>query len=120
MGNFFTKAPIASSPEFAKFVEKTIHENCVVVFSKTYCPHCNTVKTIFDNLRVNYKTIELNRREDGEQIMSVLQEISQKRTVPRVFVNGDCIGGCDDTKALYKSGKLQEKINECSEMKETS
>ncbi|GAB1598459.1 glutaredoxin-like [Argonauta hians] len=113
MGNFIARAPLKGSPEFTKFVEKTVNDNCVVVFSKTYCPHCTTVKTIFDNLDINYKIIELNRRDDGEQILSTLHEMTSKRTVPRVFVNGDCIGGCDDTKALYKSGKLLEIITQC-------
>lgn len=33
--------------------------------------------------------------------------------VPRVFINGDCIGGADDLKNLIKKGKLQEMASQC-------
>jgi hypothetical protein len=34
--------------------------------------------------------------------------------VPRVFVNGTCIGGATETKDLHESGKLYELVLKCS------
>ncbi|KAJ8279104.1 hypothetical protein COCON_G00061700 [Conger conger] len=35
------------------------------------------------------------------------------RTVPRVFINGNCIGGGSDTKELHQQGKLLPLIEQC-------
>lgn len=34
--------------------------------------------------------------------------------VPRVFVNGNCIGGGSDTKRLHQEGKLLPLIEQCA------
>ena len=39
--------------------------------------------------------------------------------VPRVFVNGKCVGGNSETQMLNKSGKLQNLIQECASMPAT-
>ncbi|KAK9511324.1 hypothetical protein O3M35_005898 [Rhynocoris fuscipes] len=74
-------------------------------------------KDVFDKLEKPYKTIELDSRDDGAQIQKVLGEMTGAHTVPRVFVNGECVGGGTDVKSLYDSGKLQEIINHGSEAK---
>lgn len=33
--------------------------------------------------------------------------------VPRVFINGNCIGGASDTKTLHKSGQLLDLVGKC-------
>lgn len=54
-----------------------------------------------------YLAIELNERDDGDEIQSILGEMTGARTVPRVFVNGVCLGGGTDVKKLYENGELQ-------------
>jgi len=39
-------------------------------------------------------------------IQDVLKRMTGARSVPRVFINGKCIGGGDETAALQKKGKL--------------
>jgi glutaredoxin 3 len=34
-------------------------------------------------------------------------KVTGGRTVPRVFINGKCIGGGDDTAKMEKDGKLK-------------
>lgn len=34
--------------------------------------------------------------------------------VPRVFINGNCIGGGSDTKQLHQQGKLVPLIEQCA------
>lgn len=103
---FAALAPLQrSSSEI--FLEDTIAENPVVVFSKTTCPACDKAKSVFDSLGVGYKTVELDRRDDCAELQDNLNRMTGARTVPRVFVDGDCIGGGSDTVSMFKRGSLQ-------------
>lgn len=111
MGN--TVASTAQS----QFVEETIKNNCVTVFSKSYCPSCKVAKRNLDEHGITYKVVELDKRKDGNEIMTVLHAMTQKRTVPRVFVDGQCIGGSEDTQQYLQNGKLFEMLNQCMKSK---
>ncbi|XP_067893819.1 glutaredoxin 2 isoform X2 [Heterodontus francisci] len=89
-------------------------QNCVVIFSKTYCPYCMKTKSIFEEIGANFKVIELDQRKDGNYIQNTLEELTGVRTVPRVFVNGICIGGATDTHKLHSNGKLLPLVSQCS------
>ena len=91
-------------------VNQLIASDLVVIFSKTRCPYCKMAKEIFDDLKRKYTTIELDERDDGDEIQSILGEITGARTVPRVFVKGVCLGGGTDVKKLYETGELQKKF----------
>lgn len=65
---------------------------------------------MFDSLNKAYTAIELDDREDAQEIQDVLAELTGARTVPRVFLNGECLGGGTDVKKLYQSGELQKKF----------
>ncbi|XP_059503770.1 glutaredoxin 2 isoform X1 [Stegostoma tigrinum] len=89
-------------------------QNCVVIFSKSYCPYCMKAKSIFEEIGANFKAIELDHRKDGDHIQNILEELTGVRTVPRVFVNGKCIGGATDTHKLHSNGKLLPLVLRCS------
>ncbi|KAF9562288.1 glutaredoxin [Agrocybe pediades] len=92
-----------------KFVEDTIKENKIAIFSKSWCPYCKRVKKLFSEEYpdVTPKVHELDEMDDiGEAIQKYLYEKTGQRTVPSVFVNNTHIGGCDDTTAKFKSGEL--------------
>ncbi|KAL3274344.1 hypothetical protein HHI36_015742 [Cryptolaemus montrouzieri] len=97
---------ISMSGEKAQAVKELIKSDNVVIFSKTYCPYCKMAKNVFDQLKKSYTAVELDNRDDGDEIQSILAEITGARTVPRVFVNGECLGGGSDVKALYEKGEL--------------
>lgn len=56
--------------------------------------------------------MELDERDDGSAIQDVLLDITGGRSVPRVFIDGEFIGGGDDTDALARSGKLEVMLKE--------
>ncbi|XP_066597901.1 uncharacterized protein [Prorops nasuta] len=93
-----------------ELVKELISSDDIVIFSKTYCPYCKMAKEIFDKLGRKYTAIELDKRDDGDQIQDILGEITGARTVPRVFANGVCLGGGTDVKKLYESGELINKL----------
>ncbi|XP_039292099.1 transcriptional regulatory protein AlgP isoform X4 [Nilaparvata lugens] len=95
-----------------KCVEELIAKDFVVIFSKTRCPACKLAKDIFKELKEKFTAIELDKRHDGDAIMNVLCKMTGARTVPRVFVDGECIGGGSDVQRMYRTGELEELLYE--------
>ncbi|XP_025423275.1 glutaredoxin-2, mitochondrial-like [Sipha flava] len=91
-----------------QFVKDAIAHDPIVLFTKSDCGYCEMVKEIFDNMKVTYKVIELDNREDMDDIQDALEGITGARSVPRVFVDGVFIGGGSDVRKMSQSGKLQE------------
>nr|XP_002125050.1 glutaredoxin-like [Ciona intestinalis] len=92
-------------------IESEISKNKVQVFSKTYCPYCKMAKDALKAAGIDYNVMELDNRSDGSAIQDVLKEMTGARSVPRVFINGKCIGGGSETKALQVQGKLVQMVN---------
>ena len=72
----------SSTPGSTKqFVEKTISEHAVVVFSKSTCPYCARVKKLFGDVRADIYLIEINKRNDMSALQDELNRITGARTV---------------------------------------
>mmetsp|Transcript_26714 Transcript_26714/g.58159 ORF Transcript_26714/g.58159 Transcript_26714/m.58159 type:complete len:157 (-) Transcript_26714:685-1155(-) len=80
----------------ALIVEKN-NENAVMIYSKTYCPFCNRVKSLFASLNVDVTVAELDQIVEGDEIQDTLFSLTGQRTVPSVFIGGQHVGGCDGT-----------------------
>ncbi|XP_040263550.1 glutaredoxin 2 [Bufo bufo] len=113
MGNFFSNSTDLPQLEALKMVEDTVSQNCVVIYSKTTCPYCKMAKDAFNSINVSYKSIELDEI-DGRQLQEALHQLTGARTVPRVFVNGACIGGGTETHKLNQEGKLLQLVQQCN------
>lgn len=50
--------------------------------------------------------------DNTSEYQDALQELTGRRTVPNIFINGKPIGGCDDIIALHSSGELARLIVE--------
>lgn len=96
------------SQEKSKLVHKLIGSDTVVIFSKTYCPYCQFTKDIFEDIDQKFTAVELDNRADCQEIQEVLGQMTGATTVPRVFINGEFLGGASDVKKLYESGRLQD------------
>lgn len=106
-----TPSSAEMSAALANTIRQRITASTVVIYSKTYCPYCTMAKEVFDKMSQVYDVVELDQMAEGDQIQSALKEITGIRTVPQVFVKGNCIGGGTDTQNLYKSGKLQNMLS---------
>ncbi|XP_025416463.1 glutaredoxin-2, mitochondrial isoform X2 [Sipha flava] len=93
-----------------QFVNDAIAHDNIVIFSKTYCSYCRAAKECFDKLKVSYKSIELDNRNDMDDVQDALEKLTGARSVPRVFINGVFIGGGTEVKNMFKNGKLKELI----------
>ncbi|XP_075038759.1 glutaredoxin 2 [Mixophyes fleayi] len=114
MGNFFSNSTDRLQFDARKIVEETVSRNCVVIFSKTTCPYCKMAKEAFNTINVSYKAIELDQVENGSQLQEALHEVTGGTTVPKVFVNGTCIGGGTETRKLNQEGKLLQLVQQCN------
>jgi len=89
------------------FVDEMLQKHKVVVISKTYCPFCVKAKDVLKKYDIDDIVIEeIESRDDMNQIQDYCKKITGARSVPRVFIDGKCIGGGDETAAAHKNGQL--------------
>ena len=80
MGGNQSSSP-SSGGETKQFIEKTISEHTVVVFSKSTCPYCARVKKLFGDVRADIFLVEINKRDDMSALQDELNRITGARTV---------------------------------------
>lgn len=75
----------------------------VVIYTTNYCPYCTGAKALLRSKNVVFEeidvTVDAARRAEMEQL-------SKRRTVPQIFINGQPIGGYDDARRLDATGEL--------------
>lgn len=76
----------------------------VEIYTTNYCPYCTHAKNLFKNKGVEYTEIDMT--DDDEMRADIMVKTNGARTVPQIFINGEHIGGFDDTAKLDKEGKL--------------
>ncbi|KAM6564998.1 hypothetical protein CsatB_024996 [Cannabis sativa] len=102
-------------------VRKTLEENPVVIYSKTWCSYSIEVKTLFKKLGVEPLVIELDELgAHGPQLQKLLERLTGQHTVPNVFVGGKHIGGCSETVKLHRKGELEPLLVEIKNKKAQS
>jgi glutaredoxin-like protein len=67
----------------------------VTVFSREGCPYCVRAKGMLHDAGVEFEELVLNR--DFSE--ATIRAISDKSTVPQVFINGERIGGSEELEA---------------------
>jgi glutaredoxin len=117
LNSILKKSPSKSSQTFHSFKKQGANWclSKVIVFSKSYCPHSARAKRILlEKYIIDPKpfVVELDQHPLGLNLQSRLEEITGRRTVPNVLVNGKSIGGGDDVAALDDSDELVKKIKE--------
>ncbi len=90
-------------------VEELIRENPVLLFMKGTpdAPQCGfsmRVVGVLDSLGVEYGAIDVLPALNP--LREVTGEISDWRTFPQLYVNGELLGGADIVEEMYDSGEL--------------
>lgn len=75
----------------------------VVVYGTARCPYCIRARTLLDSKGITYKDIRLDQHPEYRAEM---ERLSNRRTVPQIFINGKHVGGCDELYALEYIGEL--------------
>lgn len=89
----------------------SIESNMVVIFSQSQCPRSEKTKAFFEDMGVPYYSLELDTRSDEVGLKRALSDLTGTKSVPRVFVNGQHVGGSVETERAYKTGELEHWIN---------
>ena len=94
-------------------VERLIADNQVLLFMKgtPEMPRCGfsmRVVQMLDSLDVEYGAIDV--LPALEPLREVTGEISDWRTFPQLYVNGELLGGADIVGEMYESGELAEAL----------
>jgi glutaredoxin 3 len=96
-------------------LQSIFRDNKVVVFSWTFCPFAKRAKQLLTEMGVKFTAVELDQIEGGPALRAELIKLTNRTSVPNVFVSGECVGGCNEGAhtqypgliPLYESGRLQ-------------
>jgi glutaredoxin 3 len=76
----------------------------VKMYTTAVCPYCIRAKQILKAKGVDH--IEEIRIDGDPQARITMMNITQRRTVPQIFIGDTHVGGCDDLIALDSRGGL--------------
>lgn len=80
----------------------------VVLYSKAHCPYCVRAKQLLTKKQVRFDEIAID--QDPEQAAKMV-ELTGRKTVPQIIINGEPVGGFDDLWALEQKGALDPLLN---------
>ena len=110
-----TSILVSAPPAATAYVESIVSskDEPVVMFSLQWCEFCWSVRKLFAEIGVNYRSVDLDsveyqRNDLGGDIRLVLKELTQTSTIPQIYVAGQHIGGCSETFDAFKDESLQE------------
>jgi cysteine synthase A len=106
--------PPAVTPAAAAFLNEVTSngEQPVVMFALEWCEFCWSVRRMFAEFGVPYRSVDLDsveyQQDDwGGQIRAALTARTTWKTIPQIFVGGEFVGGCTDAFDAWKAGRLQ-------------
>jgi monothiol glutaredoxin len=96
-------------PELKTKVEEIIRDNSVLLFMKgtPEAPRCGfsmRVVGVLEQVGVEYGAVDVLPALDP--LREATGEISDWRTFPQLYVNGELVGGCDIVEEMFESGEL--------------
>jgi len=115
-------APVADTQEVTAEIEALVDETLndparpVVVFSFEFCEFCWSVRKMFAQCKIPYRSIDLDsveyQKDDrGGKIRAALTARTSCTTIPQIFVGGQFVGGCTEVFDAYKEGLLQQMLS---------
>mmetsp|Transcript_15814 Transcript_15814/g.36619 ORF Transcript_15814/g.36619 Transcript_15814/m.36619 type:complete len:109 (-) Transcript_15814:130-456(-) len=93
------------------FVENDIAENKVVVYAKSWCPHCKATKELlgtseFEGVKIMIRDLDKMKEPSGPVMAKTLKDMTGQTSVPNIFIDGKHFGGNSDLQEAHKSGSL--------------
>jgi cysteine synthase A len=110
--------PPAAKPEALAFLEdaRKNPDEPVVMFALEWCEFCWSVRKMFAEVGIPYRSIDLDSVEyqqdnKGGEIRAALLETIDSPTIPQIFVGGEYIGGATETFDAFNDGSLQKLLD---------
>ncbi|XP_067885827.1 glutaredoxin-1 [Heterodontus francisci] len=96
------------------YVDSKIQADKVVLFVKGACPYCILAQNVLKNYDFKQDSLQIYDiagHSEMNDIQDYLQKRTGARTVPRVFIGTECVGGGSDVEQLEKDGMLKDKLS---------
>lgn len=77
----------------------------ITVYTTERCGYCVQVKRLLDSKGLSYEEINLERDPEGRM---ELVKLTGMMTFPQVIVDGQLVGGFNETQAAARSGRLDD------------
>ncbi|KAH1217731.1 Monothiol glutaredoxin-S10 [Glycine max] len=87
-------------------VTQMASERPVVIFSRSSCCMCHTIKTLFSDFGVHPNVHELDEIPRGNDIEQALSRLGCSPSVPVVFIGGELVGGANEVMSLHLNRSL--------------
>ena len=68
----------------------------IVIFSKSYCPHCADAKRTARRLSRDMRILEVDLEDDSVNLQEIICSLTSMQTFPQVFYQQKLIGGNSD------------------------
>lgn len=78
----------------------------VTIYTKETCPYCTMAKSLLKQKGV--ESFEEIRIDLDPEVREKMIALTNRMTVPQIFIGETHVGGFDDLSALNKGGKLDE------------
>ncbi len=75
----------------------------VVIYTTSYCPYCTGAKSLLRAKNVHFEEIDVTH-DPAKRVE--MERLSQRWTVPQIFIDGTPIGGYDEARQLDAIGEL--------------
>jgi len=79
------------------------------MYSIDHCPFCVGAKELLGQKGVAYTDHNISDWPD-EKLNARMLELTGRKTVPQIWIDGEHIGGYEELKALDDSGELDRKL----------
>ncbi|KAI3687321.1 hypothetical protein L1987_81016 [Smallanthus sonchifolius] len=88
-------------------VTRMVSMRPVVIFSRSSCSMCHTIKSLLLEFGVNPAVYELDEMTKGPEIEQALLRLGRNPIVPAVFIGGEFVGGANEIISLHLQRSLQ-------------
>ncbi len=92
-------------------------ENAVVLFALEWCEFCWSVRKMFAEYEIPYRSIDLDSvayQDDnlGGKIRKAIEQRTGLKTIPQIYVGGKHVGGASETFDACRDGSLAKMLEE--------
>ncbi len=77
--------------------------NGIVMYSGEHCAYCVRARRLLEKKCLAFREIKVDQ---SPELRIEMEQLSQRRTIPQIFIHGRHIGGFDDLAALENTGEL--------------
>ncbi|KAL7151199.1 hypothetical protein ABFS83_04G015500 [Erythranthe nasuta] len=92
-------------------VRELASKKAAVIFTKSTCCMCHSIKALFYDLGASPAVHELDQETRGKEMEWALRGIMGcNPTLPAVFIGGEFIGSATDVISLHVDGSLKQRL----------